>query len=128
MKRMIDLAHSAGVYVFHHSDGAIRPILPDMIGVGIDILNPIQWRCRDMARAELKRDFGDQVIFHGGMDNQHTLPFGAVDDVRAEVAYNLEVLGAGGGYILAPCHNIQSISPPENIVAMYETGYELGWQ
>ncbi|MFZ1771336.1 MAG: uroporphyrinogen decarboxylase family protein [Caldilinea sp.] len=128
MKRMIDLAHSAGVYVFHHSDGAIRPILPDMIGVGIDLLNPIQWRCRDMERAELKRDFGDQVIFHGGMDNQHTLPFGAVDDVRAEVAYNLEVLGAGGGYILAPCHNIQSISPPENIVAMYETGYELGWQ
>ncbi len=128
MKRMIDLAHSAGAYVFHHSDGAIRPIIPDMIAAGIDILNPIQWRCRGMERAELKRDFGDQVIFHGGVDNQHTLAFGSVDDVRAEVAYNLEVLGAGGGYILAPCHNIQAISPPENIVAMYETGYELGWQ
>lgn len=128
MKRMIDLAHSAGAYVFHHSDGAIRPILPDMIAAGIDILNPIQWRCRGMDRAELKRDFGEQVIFHGGMDNQHTLAFGSVDDVREEVAYNLEVLGAGGGYILAPCHNIQAISPPENIVAMYETGYALGWR
>ncbi|MFO7634248.1 MAG: uroporphyrinogen decarboxylase family protein [Caldilinea sp.] len=128
MKRMIDLAHSAGAYVFHHSDGAIRPILPDMIGAGIDILNPIQWRCRGMERAELKRDFGDQVVFHGGMDNQHTLAFGTMDDVREEVAYNLEVLGAGGGYILAPCHNIQAISPPENIVAMYETGYALGWR
>ena len=128
MKRIIDLAHSAGVYVFHHSDGAIRPILPDMIAAGIDILNPIQWRCRGMARAELKRDFGDQVILHGGVDNQHTLAFGTVEDVCAEVAENLAVLGAGGGYILAPCHNIQSISPPENIVAMYTAGYELGWR
>ncbi len=127
MKRMIDLAHSAGAYVFHHSDGAIRPIIPDMIAAGIDILNPIQWRCRGMERAELKRDFGEQVIFHGGMDNQHTLAFGSVDDVRAEVAENLQILGANGGYILAPCHNIQSISPPENIVAMYETGYRLGF-
>lgn len=128
MKRMIDLAHGAGAYVFHHSDGAIRPILPDMIAAGVDILNPIQWRCRDMDRAALKRDFGQQVIFHGGMDNQHTLAFGTADAVRIEVAENLEVLGAGGGYILAPCHNIQSISPPENIVAMYETGYRLGWR
>jgi uroporphyrinogen decarboxylase len=128
MKRMIDLAHSAGAYVFHHSDGAIRPIIPDMIAAGIDILNPIQWRCRGMERVELKRDFGEQVVFHGGMDNQHTLAFGSVDDVRAEVAYNLEVLGAGGGYILAPCHNIQAVSPPENIVALYESGYALGWR
>ena len=127
MQRMIDLAHSAGVYVFHHSDGAIRPIIPNMIAAGIDILNPIQWRCRGMERAGLKRDFGDQVIFHGGMDNQHTLAFGSVAEVQAEVAENLAVLGADGGYILAPCHNIQSVSPPENIVAMYDTGYALGW-
>lgn len=127
MKRMIDLAHSAGAYVFYHSDGAIRPIIPDMIAAGIDILNPIQWRCRGMERAALKRDFGSQVIFHGGVDNQHTLPFGSVDDVRAEVLENLQVLGAGGGYILAPCHNVQAVSPPENIVAMYATCYDAGW-
>jgi len=127
MKRMIDLAHSAGAYVFYHSDGAVRKILPDMIDAGIDVLNPIQWHCAGMERKGLKRDFGDQVIFHGGVDNQQTLPFGTVDDVKTEVLDNLQILGAGGGYILAPCHNIQSITPPENVVAMYEAGYENGW-
>ena len=126
MKRMMELAHSAGAYVFYHSDGAIRPIIPDMIAAGIDILNPLQWRCRGMEREGLKRDFGDQVVLHGGVDNQHTLAFGSVDEVRAEVLENLAVLGKGGGYILAPCHNIQAISPPENIVAMYETCYAEG--
>jgi uroporphyrinogen decarboxylase len=127
MKRMIDLAHSAGAYVFHHNDGACRAILPDMIAAGIDVLNPVQWRCKGMDREGLKRDFGDKVVFHGGVDNQQTLPFGSVADVREEVAENLRILGRGGGYILAPCHNLQAVSPPENIVALYETGYELGW-
>ena len=128
MKRMADLAHQAGAFVFHHNDGAIRKILPDMIDLGIDILNPIQWRCKDMDRARLKQDFGRQVVFHGAMDNQYTLPFGSVEEVRQEVADNIRLLGAGGGYILAPCHNIQPVSPPENIVAMYETALVLGWQ
>ncbi|NLK07311.1 MAG: uroporphyrinogen-III decarboxylase-like protein [Firmicutes bacterium] len=126
MKRIIDLAHEAGAYVFHHNDGAIREIIPDMIELGIDILNPIQWRCRGMDREGLKKDFGQSLIFHGGMDNQTTLAFGSVDDVRQEVQENIRILGAGGGYILAPCHNIQAVSPPENIVAMYEAGYEFG--
>ena len=128
MKRMIDLAHSAGIYVFYHSDGAVRPILPDMIEAGIDVLNPIQWRCPGMEREGLKCDFGDRLIFHGGVDNQYTLPFGTVEEVRREVIDNYSILGAGGGYILAPCHNIQAVSPPENIVAMYEAGYEYGWR
>jgi uroporphyrinogen decarboxylase len=127
MKRIIDLAHSAGAYVIFHSDGAVRPILPAMIAAGIDVLNPIQWRCAGMEREGLKRDFGDQVILHGGVDNQQTLAFGTVEEVREEVRYNLRVLGAGGGYILAPCHNIQAISPVENVVAMYEEGYSGGW-
>ena len=126
MKRIINLVHEAGAFVFHHNDGNCRPILPDMIAAGIDVLNPIQWRCRGMERAALKRDFGAELVFHGGMDNQYTLPFGTVDEVRAEVADNLRILGAGGGYILAPCHNIQAVSPPQNIVAMYETAYEMG--
>jgi uroporphyrinogen decarboxylase len=126
MKRMIDLAHQAGVFVFHHSDGGVRRIIPDMIQAGIDVLNPIQWRCGGMEREGLKRDFGERLIFHGGVDNQRTLPFGTVDDVRAEVRDNLSILGAGGGYILAPCHNIQAVSPAENIVALYETGYHIG--
>ena len=127
MKRMIDLAHSAGVNVQHHNDGAIRKILPDLIDIGIDVLNPIQWRCKGMEREALKRDFGDKVVFHGGVDNQYTLAFGSVEEVRQEVRDNLRILGEGGGYILAPCHNIQVVSPPENIVAMYEEGYALGW-
>jgi uroporphyrinogen decarboxylase len=128
MKRMIDLAHQAGVYAFFHSDGAIRDILPDLIAAGIDFLNPIQWRCEGMGRDRLKRDFGDQVILHGGVDNQYTLPFGTAAEVRQEVIENIEVLGRGGGYILAPCHNIQAVSPVENIIMMYETGYEYGKQ
>ncbi|MBI3991538.1 MAG: uroporphyrinogen-III decarboxylase-like protein, partial [Candidatus Omnitrophica bacterium] len=74
-----------------------------------------------------KRDFGDKLIFHGGVDNQYTLPFGSVEEVKKEVIEDLNILGKNGGYILAPCHNVQSVSPPENIVAMYETGYEHGW-
>lgn len=127
MKRIIDLSHEGGAHVFHHNDGGIRRVLPDMIAAGIDLLNPIQWRCGGMEREALKRDFGDKVVFHGGVDNQQTLPFGTPADVRQEVLDNLRILGAGGGYILAPCHNIQALTPSENIVAMYETCYEHGW-
>lgn len=127
MKRMMDLVHEGGGVVFTHSDGAIRPVIPDLISIGMDVLNPIQWRCKGMEREGLKQDFGDQIIFHGGMDNQQTLAFGSVDDVVEEVKTNIETLGMDGGYILAPCHNIQAISPPENIVAMYKTGYNEGW-
>ncbi len=126
MKRMIDLVHEAGAYAFFHSDGAVVDAIPDMIEIGIDVLNPIQWRCRGMDRAVLKSRFGRRLLLHGGVDNQQTLAFGSVQDVEAEVRHNIRVLGAGGGYVLAPCHNIQSVSPPENVVAMYETGYADG--
>ena len=128
MKRMIDLTHQHGSFVFHHTDGAVRDILPDLIALGIDVLNPVQWRCPGMEREGLKRDFGAQVVFHGGVDNQYTLPFGTVEEVRCEVRDNYRILGEGGGYILAPCHNIQAVGPAENVVAMYEAGYDYGWQ
>jgi uroporphyrinogen decarboxylase len=127
MKRIIDLVHQAGAFVIHHNDGAVRRIIPDMIDAGIDVLNPVQWRCAGMEREGLKRDFGGEVIFHGGVDNQRTLAFGTAEDVRREVLDNLHILGKEGGYILAPCHNLQAITPPENVVAMYETGYANGW-
>jgi uroporphyrinogen decarboxylase len=97
-----------------------------MIELGIDLLNPIQWRCPGMEREGLKKDFGGRIVLHGGVDNQHTLPFGTIKEVRREVLDNLRILGEGGGYILAPCHNIQANTPPENVVAMYETGFEEG--
>ena len=80
-----------------------------------------------MDREGLKRDFGDEVVFHGGVDNQYTLPFGTVDQVRQEVADNIRTLGEGGGYILALCHNVQTVGPSENILAMYEAGLKYGW-
>ena len=126
MKRMMDLTREHGSFVFTHSDGAVRDILPDLIAIGTQVLNPIQWRCAGMEREGLKRDFGDRLVFHGGVCNQQTLPFGTPDDVRREVADNIRILGAGGGYILAPCHNIQAVSPPENVVALYEAGLEFG--
>lgn len=127
MKRIMDLVRQHGSFVFNHDDGAIRSIIPDFIEAGIHVLNPVQWRLPGMEREGLKRDFGDKIIFHGAVDNQYTLPFGSVEEVRQEVADNLRILGADGGYIIGPCHNIQVVSPPENVVAMYETGYELGW-
>lgn len=124
MKRMIDLVHEAGAFAFHHDDGNIMRIIPELIDLGIDILNPIQWRAEGMERETLKNKFGNQLVFHGGVDNQHTLPFGTVEDVENEVLDNLRILGAEGtGYILAPCHNIQPGTPVENIVAIYETGF-----
>jgi uroporphyrinogen decarboxylase len=127
MKRLIDLTHQAGAIVFHHNDGNCSRILPELIDLGIDLLNPIQWRAVGMERETLKQKYGSKIVFHGAMDNQYTLPFGTVEEVRQEVHDNLGILGEGGGYILAPCHNIQPITPIENIVAMYEEGYAAGW-
>jgi uroporphyrinogen decarboxylase len=120
LARMIDLAHSFGKKVFHHDDGAIRPLIPDLIEIGIDVLNPIQWRCRGMEREALARDFGRWLIFHGGIDNQQTLPFGTAVQVKQEVAANIAIFGTCRGYIAAPCHNIQANTPTENIMALYE--------
>jgi uroporphyrinogen decarboxylase len=126
LRSFIDLAHRYGVRVFHHDDGSIRPLIPDLLDIGIDVLNPIQWRCRGMDRAALARDFGSRVVFHGGVDNQQTLPFGSPDDVRREVEANISLFSACKGYIVAPCHNIQANTPTGNIVALYETVRKLG--
>lgn len=126
-KKMVDLARSFDIHIFYHTDGAARDIIPDLIDVtGIEILNPIQWRCPGMEREGLVKDFGDKVIFHGAVDNQHTLAFGSPDDVRQEVLDNIRIFAPPARWICAPCHNIQPVSPTENIVAMYETIYEHG--
>ncbi|MFA6133315.1 MAG: uroporphyrinogen decarboxylase family protein [Phycisphaerae bacterium] len=125
--RFAALAHEFGVKVFHHDDGAMRDFIPDLLEVGIDVLNPIQWRCPGMEIEGLKRDFGSRLCFHGGVDNQQTLPFGTPDDVRAEVRHLIDVLaGDRTGFILAPCHNIQACTPIENILAMYDEAHKYG--
>jgi len=126
LKKMIDLTHSFGAKVLHHDDGAIRALLPEFIEMGIDVLNPVQWRCRGMDREGLARDFGKSLVFHGAVDNQQTLPFGTPHDVRREVAENIRIFSRGKGYIVSPCHNIQPNTSTENILAMYDAVHEFG--
>ena len=104
---------------------AARVFVPDLIDVvGIDILNPLQWRCPGMELPGLVRDFGKHVAFHGGIDNQQTLPFGSVADVRREVRSVAKIM-ANARWICAPCHNIQAVSPVENVLAMYDEAAKL---
>lgn len=127
IKRFIDLAHSFGIKVFHHDDGSIRPFIPDLIEMGIDILNPLQWTCPGMELEGLKRDFGDDLCFHGGVDNQRVLAFGTPEEVRGEVRHCIDALAYDRtGYILAPCHNIQALTPVESIIAMYDESQKYG--
>ena len=109
-----------------HSDGAIRPFIPDIIECGVDILDPIQPHCDGMELYGLKRDLGDRLIFHGAVDTQKVLPFGSEVQVEAETLRCIDALGRGGGYILAPVHNVQADVPPENLIAMCRTVQEHG--
>lgn len=125
-KKMADLARSYGIHIFYHTDGSARDVIPRLLEVtGIEILNPIQWRCPGMEREGLVRDFGNRVIFHGAVDNQQTLPFGTPEDVRAEVQDNIRIF-SGARWICAPCHNLQPVTPTANIAAMYQTICEYG--
>lgn len=126
-KRFIDLCHEFGIKVFHHDDGGIRPFLPVLVEMGIDVLNPVQWTCPDMDMKELKAEFGNSVCFHGAIENQKILPFGTPEEVRAEVRHCIDALANDGtGYILASCHNIQVVTPVENILAMYDEAQKYG--
>jgi uroporphyrinogen decarboxylase len=122
LKRWCDLIHDHGARVLYHTDGAAEPLVGPLIDTGIDVLNPIQHICPGMECGPLKQHYGSQVIFHGGIDNQHVLPFGTVDEVRRETLNCLETLGAGReGFICCSCHNVQAGTPIENILTMVET-------
>jgi uroporphyrinogen decarboxylase len=120
LKEMIDCIHGLGGKVVYHSCGLIRAFIPDLIAMGIDVLDPIQPVNPEMAPERLEADFGGRVVFHGGIDMQHLLPCGSPDDVRAEVRRYCETLGQSGGYILGPAHLFQPDVPPENIFAVYD--------
>ena len=127
MQRGIDLARSFGITVFHHDDGDCRVLLPTFAEMGVEILNPIQWRCGDWDLEALKADFGAEFCFHSAVDNQQTLAFGTPDDVREEVRMLIDTLASDRtGFIIGPCHNLQAVSPVENILALYETANEYG--
>jgi uroporphyrinogen decarboxylase len=112
--------------IMFHTDGAVRPIIQDLIQEGIDILNPVQPFCKDMLFDELKWEFGDRLVFHGGIDIQRVLPFGSTLEVELHVKEVIRALAPGGGYILSPTHIVQSDTPPENIIRMTQTAHTFG--
>jgi uroporphyrinogen decarboxylase len=126
-KRAFDWIHqNTNWKVLFHSDGAVYPLIPSLIEMGVDALNPVQLSAHNMEATRLKQEFGDKLAFWGGAcDCQHTLPFGTPQDVAREVKENVRVLGRGGGYVCAAVHNIQTGVPPENVVALFDTAREL---
>lgn len=118
IRKLCSQAHGFGIKTMMHSCGAIRPLIPMLIEAGVDILDPIQVTAEGMVPGELKEGFGEQIVFHGGIDTQHILPFGTPDEVRAHVR---EVVGAmNSGYIFAPSQILGPDIPVENILAMYD--------
>jgi len=107
------------IYVFYHSCGFIDPIIPDLIEIGVDILNPIQPEAMDPA--SIKGKFGDRLVLHGTISIQRTLPFGSKEDVRQEAISRIEKCGKNGGLIIAPAHAPQPDVPVQNLVTLYET-------
>lgn len=115
------------VKILFHSCGAIEPVINDLIEVGVDILNPIQPLAKGMDSEQLKQKYGSRLTFHGGIDLQHTMSSqGTKSDLKAEIDRRLRALAPGGGYILAPAHNIQDDSTPEKIVYMYDYAEKKG--
>jgi uroporphyrinogen decarboxylase len=104
--------------IYFHSDGDVGAIVPDLVEVGLDILNPIQPECMDACR--LKAEWGDRLVLHGGVSVQHTIPLGTPDMVRDEVIRLVETCGGGGGFVLGPSNVLIREFPLENIIAMYE--------
>jgi len=114
--------------VFFHTDGDVYPLIPDFIEMGVDILNPIQTSAGKMSDLEgLKKQFGRNIIFCGAIDTHRVLPFGTPDEVRMEVKRIINILGRGGGYMLASVHTVMSDVSPENVLAMVDAVDELGW-
>ncbi len=109
-----------------HSCGSIRPYIPDLIAAGIQVLDPVQPRAAHMDAPELKREFGLQLTFHGGVDIQQVLPFGTRQAVEEEVRRCVRDYAPGGGYILAPSHAVQADTPPANVVAMCQAAHRYG--
>jgi uroporphyrinogen-III decarboxylase len=109
-----------GIKLAWHSCGSIVPIIPDFIELGLDILNPIQPMAQGMDAGFLKKTYGDRLAFFGGIDIQQLLPFGTPEEVKRNVKEKISILGKGGGYIVAPAHNIQLDTPLENIFALFE--------
>jgi len=112
---------SSGRYLFLHSDGSVYDLIPDLIEIGVDILNPVQFSCRNMELARLKKEFGKDLTFWGGgCDTQKVLPYATPEGVKRHVLECVATLAPGGGFVFNQLHNIQPDVPAENIMAMFE--------
>ncbi len=114
--------------IWYHTCGGCKKYIPELIDNGVDILNPVQTSAGGMDAAELKREFGEKIVFWGaGIDAQHILPFATPSQVRDEVRKNMDIFKPSGGYVFNNIHNIQAGVPAENIVALFEAAYEFGF-
>ncbi len=111
---------NSNIKIAWHSCGSIIPIIPDFIEIGLDVLNPLQPLAKDMIPEKLKREFGRDLIFFGGIDVQNLLPNGSPREIKKEIKRRIDIFGDGGGYIVAPAHNIQPDTPVGNVLAFYE--------
>lgn len=118
--RMFDLIHQYGARVKYHSCGAVYRIIPDLVEIGVEVLNPIQPLATDMDPFALKAEFGNHLCFHGGIDIQDLLPNASPAEVRQHVRRMLEEVGRDGGYILSGSHTLQADIPVDNVIAMLE--------
>lgn len=113
-------------FIFHHTCGAVKDIVPDLIGAGINVLNPVQVSAKGMDISALKREYGKDLCFYGGIDIQHVCPRGTVSDVADHVRRTIEVLGDGGGYILSPTHAIGSDVSAAKVLTIFDTARQCG--
>lgn len=118
LKTLYDVVHNAGLPVSVHSCGDITEIIPDLIEIGVNMITPLQAEALDFNF--LKKEYGKDLTFWGGVSTQRTLPYGTPGDVRAEIRERIRVLGKGGGYILAPSHELQGDIPLENMLAFID--------
>jgi uroporphyrinogen decarboxylase len=118
LKNMYDEVHKNGLFVFIHSCGDIKEILPELIEIGVDVFNPFQPEVMDIF--EMKEKYGDKITFYGGISIQKLLPFGSPEEIKREVKKILNIIGKKGGYIASPSHSIPKDVPPENMVALIE--------
>jgi uroporphyrinogen decarboxylase len=127
IQRFLGLAREANLRTMFHSCGAIREIIPDLVELGLDALNPVQVSANGMDLAILKSQFGDKLTFHGGIDHQNILPRGSEDDVRREVHRVIDIMSPGGGFCLAASHDLMLDEfPAENVIAMYDEAFGFG--
>lgn len=110
----------------HHSCGAVFPIIGELIDAGVEILNPIQPKATGMDPENLKMEYGERIVFHGGIDTQEILPYGTQESIEENVQHTIDIMNDGGGYIFAAAHNIQEDVPPANLMYMLEAARKFG--